>query len=109
MAFDPRWNVQRTAQEISRMAIEGIGWSAYQHMRATFAELVQAKSADPQVQIHVVGRALQKAIDPDTGPKDEADRQLAGYCLLWLADTEMRDWNILQLIAWTLQFQPKGE
>lgn len=101
MAFDPNWTVGQAALEVARVACEQLGSAAFDHMRGEVGRLIQAngRGLSREALIRPVTLVLMKATDAGSGPKGRQDAQLAGMCLLWLADTLVREERLLHLYA----------
>jgi len=70
-------------------------------MRATFTQqLSQESGGDQEVRLRAAARLLLQKTHRDSGPKDVADTQIAGMCLIWLATTRVAGWSLLQLYNW---------
>lgn len=72
-------------------------------MKARFNQEVQHASNDLEVQLRTVARMLVKLTDSRTRPKDTADTQLSGMCLIWLAQSRVSDWTVPELYNWWTQ------
>jgi len=99
MAFDPNWTVGQAALEVARVACEQLGSTAFDRMRGEVGRLIQAsgRGLSREALIRPVTLVLMKATDTDAGPKGRQDAQIAGVCLLWLADTPVREERLLHL------------
>ena len=69
-------------------------------MRAAFTQTLEQESGDQEVQFRATVRLLLQKTHRDSGPKDVADIQIAGMCLIWLATTRVAGWSLLQLYGW---------
>lgn len=99
MAFDLDWTVGQAALEIARVACEQLGSTAFDHMRGEVDRLIQVngRGLSREALIRPVTLVLMKATDAGNGPKGRQEAQIAGVCLLWLADTPVREERLLHL------------
>jgi hypothetical protein len=100
MMFDPTtMTVGQAALEVARVICEQLGVTALAQVRSEIDRRVRAhgQSDDTEALVRAVTLVLIKATDTRTGPKDRHDARLAGACLLWLAETSVRDTSLLDL------------
>ncbi|TMC24279.1 MAG: hypothetical protein E6J34_00795 [Chloroflexi bacterium] len=98
--WDPDDTVQRLALEAARIAHEGLGSTQFEQLRITFSQQIEQENTDPEEQLRATVRLLLQKTNRDSGPKDVADTQIAGMCLIWLATTRVAGWSLLQLYGW---------
>src|SRR2546429_424364 len=99
MHYDPNWTIQQAALEVARVAHEGLGSTQFERLRATFRRIVGQESDDEEDRLRAVTRLLVEKTRKGSN-KDVADRHIAGWCLMWLANTRVSEWTLLQLYGW---------
>jgi hypothetical protein len=99
MRYDLNWTIRQAALEVARVAHEGLGSTQFERLRATFSRKVEQESDDEEVRLRAVTRLLIEKTRKGSN-KDVADIQTAGLCLMWLADTRVSEWTLLQLYSW---------
>jgi hypothetical protein len=98
--WDPRGTVGELALSVARIAMEGMGYTKFEQLCATFNQKVEQENSDLEAQIQAVTRLLVAKTRRDLQPKSTADAQTAGLCLMWLANTRVGEWSLLQLYRW---------
>lgn len=98
MQFDSNWTIQQAALEVARAAHEGLGHTKFEEFKITFDQEIQRISPDQEIQLRQVAQLIIHLTD--TTSMDSMDIRLATACLLWLAQTRVRDWTSFQLSDW---------
>src|SRR5437763_4040065 len=105
--WDPNDSISKLALEVARIAHEGLGSTQFERLRTAFRQMVELRSDDPEVQIRVITRLLIERTRREQKPKSVGEVQEAGLCLMWLADTRVGAWSLLQLYQWGEALPPE--
>ncbi len=100
MLWNLHWTVQQMALEVARVAHEGLGNTLFEQLKAIFRQEIERQDANEEMQLRIVTRLL---IEKTAGPvslNEKADIRTVGFCYMWLANTRVSEWTLLELYRW---------
>lgn len=96
--WDPSDAVSKLALEVVRIAMESLGSTRYEQLRAAFNQKIEQEHGDQEARLRAVTCLLIKRTRE--GLQGVAEVQEAGFCLIWLASTHVSEWSLLRLYSW---------